>query len=213
MFSLRNAIESDRVIATRRTLMVACTVLGLTTTSMANAEIFRYKEGGRVVYGDSIPFERANNRHTIFNTKGVAVREVKSLQERRADLLKAQKAEAQRLRDNGLLQTYTTEEDLIIARDEKVAHIDDQMQQLDARALSVEESLRGIERNIRAEETINGAGNASANLYSEQKRAKNKIEATRSLIEVGVTERKELVAKYESDLERYQWLKSNARTQ
>lgn len=213
MSSLCHAAKSNRVIATRRTLLATSLLLGLATMSTANAEIYRYTEGGRVVYGDSIPVARADARHTVFNSKGVAVKEVKSLAERRAEQRKAQEAEAVRLRDNVLLQTYSSEEDMVISRDEKIAYIDDQMKQLAARAITVEDSLSGIERNIRAEERMNGAEMASANLYAEQKRAKNKIEATRSLIEMGAAERDELIMKFESDIARFQWLKSNARTQ
>lgn len=210
MFDLINMASLNSKTSIRRSLLVSTLVLGLSTLSLANAEVYRYEQDGQVIYGDSIPANGGDSGHSVLNSRGAVLQQVKSRDERRADRRKEQEAKAQRLQDKTLLMTFTAEEDLIRTRDDRLESIDGQITRLDDRVRIVKESLSSIIQRIGAAESSKGAGNAPSKLYAEQDSAKKKIANTWALIDAKAAERKELAAKFESDLVRYRWLKSGA---
>jgi len=203
-------LRSNQDTPVGRTISVIAIVLGLSILSVANAEVYRSEVGGRVTYGDSLPVDAAGGGHSVLNSRGVVLKQVKSREERRAELLKEKEEKAARLRDKTLLRTFTEEEDLLRTRDDRLGLIDGQIGRLDERIRISKESLGSIIQRIQSAENANGEGNASPGLYAEQDDARKKISNTWDMIDVKAAERKELASQFEADLERYRWLKSGA---
>lgn len=192
----------------RRLLVTTGALIGLLFFSSVNAEVYRYEQGGRVTYGDFVPTSGVDAGHSVLNNRGVVLKQVKSREERRVERREQQQAEAIRVRDNALLKTFSAEEDLIRTRDDRLGLVDGQIIQLQDRIRLSKDSLSSIDQRIRTAERENGTGNAPPNLYANQAIAKQKIEKTWTLIDAKTAERKEIEVKFDSDIERYRWLKS-----
>lgn len=195
----------------RRVLVASGILIGLLSTSLVNAEVYRYEQGGRVTYGDHVPTSGIDDGHSVLSNRGVVLKQVKSREERRIERREKQQADALRLRDKTLLKTFTGEEDLIRTRDDRVGLVDGQLTQLDDRIRLSKDNLGSIDQRIRAGERENGKGNAPAHLYTEKEIAKAKIKKAWTLKDAKTAERKKIETKFESDLERYRWLKSGGK--
>ncbi len=108
----------------------------LISAEIASAELYRWvDEQGNVHYSDHVPPEQSKKRgHEVINKQGTTLNKVdreKTAEEVAKEKLQRQ-AEETRLaeeareakRDYTLLQTFTTERDLLIARDEWLSIID-----------------------------------------------------------------------------------------
>lgn len=194
----------------RRALLALAAVVGLSSMGIANAEVFRYKENGSVTYGDTAPMNGGDDGHSVLNSQGVVLQQVRSREERRADRKAEQEAMAIRIRDKTLLRTFTEEQDLIRTRDDRLGLADGQLDRLNDRVRIAKESLVNTDQRIRSAERSNGAGNAPPELYADMDRAKKKIADTWALVDTKSTERKAVATKFDEDLARYRWLKSGA---
>ena len=104
----------------------------------ANARLYKWvDENGQVHYGDSIPYEYSKREHTEMSNKGVTLKKNKALPteqelvqmriERQKQKQEERLAKEQRQRDRVLLDTYTTERDLIAARDARIEAVESQI--------------------------------------------------------------------------------------
>lgn len=149
----------------RRPLLAAAAAVGLllsdampplvplaeaATKAPANRTMYRWRDrNGNLQTGDSIPAEYANQDVEVLNSKGVvvSVREgARTPAQREAAAAKAASEEAarraiaqQRQRDQNLLATYLSVEEIQLLRDRRVDLIDSQIRV----ATSYLESLRG----------------------------------------------------------------------
>lgn len=192
----------------RRVLLVSTVAVGISMISMANAEVFRYEEGGKVTYGDYIPKSGLDTGHTVLSKQGVVLKQVKSREERREARRLEKEAKVLRIRDRTLLKTFTEEEDLIRTRDERLELLDGQIARLSDRVRLSKESLVGVDERIRASENSMGAGEAPSDLYVELGRVKRKIEILWTQIDAKAVARKDIATKFEADVIRYRWLKN-----
>ncbi len=187
---------------------VACgSLVILLFASAAQAEVFRYKEDGSITYGDRAPMSASGTGHSVLNNQGVVLEKVLSREERREQRRKDQEAERMRIRDRTLLDTFTTEEDLIRTRDDRVGLVDGLIGRLDDRIALQKSRLLTVTERILQQEQAKGAGNAQPELYEEQTRINDNIENTWSLIDAKSIERRETVTKFDDDLQRYRELK------
>lgn len=94
-------------------------------------------EDGQVHYGDAMPAQYLKKEHKEMSDQGLAVKKVKAAETeaQRAERLQLEaiqeeeekKLAEQRLRDRVLLDTYTTERDLVAARDARLDAVDSQV--------------------------------------------------------------------------------------
>lgn len=192
----------------RWVLLVSTVAVGISTKTMANAQVFRYEEGGKVTYGDYIPKSGLETGHSVLSSQGVVLKQVKSREERREARRLEKEAQVLRLRDRTLLKTFTEEEDLIRTRDERLGLLDDQINRLDDRVRISKEILVSIDQRIRTAGKLKGASKAISDLRIEMSRTNKKIENTWSQIDFKAAERNTIAAKFEADIIRYRWLKS-----
>ena len=208
--SARPRRAASVAIATGRILSGAVgTLLLLGGAGAPAAEtVYKYEDQGLTTYQDRAPSSSQDNGHVILNQQGVVLRQVLSRQERRELRKREREAELARIRDRALLATFTTEEDLLRTRDDRIGMIDGLISRLDDRIRILSERLAVVDKRVQMQEKSLGAGKAQESLYGEQRSLQRNIENAWSLIDSKAAERSELATKFDDDLERYRELKS-----
>jgi hypothetical protein len=114
-------------------------IIGAFLAAPVQAKLYKWKDdNGEVHYGDSIPAKYLKKQHDELNQQGQTVKQIsaedtpeqRAEKRRLAKIAKEKeklKAEQQR-RDRVLLDTYTTERDLVAARDARFEAVDSQIQ-------------------------------------------------------------------------------------
>ena len=146
--------------------------------------------------------------HSVLNSQGVVLKKVMSREERRQAARLQREEDERRLYDKTLLDTFTTEEDLLQTRDDRLGLIDGQLGRLDERVRLLNQRKITLMERIQEQEQSSGEGNAQATVYEEQQRVDDKIENTWSLIDAKSIERRDIANKFDNDLERYRVLKT-----
>ena len=173
--------------------------------------VYKVEKTDGVTYQDRAPSSRDDGGHSILNKQGVVLRQVLSREERREARIKAEEVRLSKIRDRALLATFTTEEDLIRTRDDRMGMIDGLISRLDDRIRILTDRLQVLDGRIKKFEEEKGEDNAPESLYAEDASIHRNIENAWSLIDAKADERSTLVDKFEEDLRRYRELKA-ART-
>lgn len=186
-------------------------------TSPAIAKLYKWvDEDGNVFYSDQIPPEQSTKRHQLLDERGIVrenVRRAKTpeeiAEERRQRELQAERDRIQReqaIRDQILLETFPTERDLIIARDDRLASVDSAIT-LASKTLddlrTKYDKLDSKMKSLQAErQPIPG------NLAIDHRRVEVQVGAHSKALESRMEERENIVAQFEADLLRYRELRA-----
>jgi hypothetical protein len=152
------------------TLLIAA--LAATVAATADAGLYRWvDENGNVTYSDQVPPDRADGGHAELNRRGIQVREVgpaRSAEEvarekaREAQLrAEQQRIEQQREADRILLKSFPTEDEVLMARDGKLATFDLNIDVLSGNARRIKQHLLDIQEQVTARQRIGKAVGAS----------------------------------------------------
>lgn len=193
---------------------------GLPTHGAAGIKCWVNKEGVREC-GNAVPPEYAQQGHEELNKRGMVINEqerARSAEELAAaakeQQLQAERdAEQQRIeqqqsaRDRVLLDTFTTEEDLLFARDGKVAALDARIDHTRQVVEKLQGTLASMQQDA-ARAELSGA-TVPQKLHDDIARVKRQINENRGFIELRLHEREELMAQFQADLDRYRELKQN----
>lgn len=198
----------NRTMSTSRVLLLSSITLGLLVANAHSADVYRYKSGGSVTYGDHVPSMGLDDGHSVLSSQGVVLKEVKSREERRVARQQEQQAMVVRLRDKTLLKTFTTEEDILRTREDRLGLLDGQIERLEDRVRISKQSLANVDQRIRQAEGSGGNGTAPSALYAEKDRIKSKMQSTWAQIDSKAADRRQIATKFDSDLIRYRWLKN-----
>ncbi len=188
-------------------LILGVVAMLFSCTAVAGKSVYKYEEDGSTVYQDRPPSSRQDDGHSILNENGVTLQQIPSRDERlRLRALREAKRREQ-IRDRALLATFSTEEDLIRTRDDRIGMIDGLINRLDDRIRILSERLATVDSRIDAQESATGS--ARDDLYNERQSILRNIENAWSLVDAKAAERKSLMAKFKDDLVRYRQLKAN----
>lgn len=192
----------------RGVLGVTALAMASTSTSvLAGKSVYKYEEDGAMVYQDRPPASTQDDGHSVLNEQGVTLRNVPSRDERlRLRALREAQRRAE-IRDRALLATFSSEEDLIRTRDDRIGMIDGLINRLDDRIRILSERLATIDSRIDAQESATGSARDS--LYEERQSILRNIENAWSLVDSKAAERKSLMSKFKDDLTRYRELKAS----
>lgn len=200
---------SPRLIFQTLSLVLAALVAGA-----AQAEkVYKLKEDDSVIYQDRAPNSNQDSGHSILNKQGVVLRQVLSREDRRVARKRAEEVRLSKIRDRALLATFTTEEDLIRTRDDRMGMIDGLISRLDDRIRILSDRLVVLDGRISNFEEERGEDQAPESLYTEKSSIQRNIENAWSLIDAKAVERKTLVDKFDDDLQRYRELKAERELQ
>ncbi|MEE9422468.1 MAG: DUF4124 domain-containing protein [Gammaproteobacteria bacterium] len=173
-------------------------------------------ETGQIRYGDRIPPQFAkrkqdtlNEQGVVVNTRAAAKTEQQLAEERR---IAEAAAEEKRLRDENnaynrvLLDTFTTEDDMIMTRNGKVDAIEAAVRLTRARTEKAKQRLLGLTR--RAANMERAGRPIPKPLYKEITDARSQIKYNNRYIANRLEEQQAVRQQFESDLKRFRELKS-----
>jgi hypothetical protein len=161
--------------------------------------------------GNTVPAEYVQQGHELYNPQGVQVGrrgraktpEELAEEERRAALQAEQKRKTDEaaLSDHVLLQTFMSEDDMILARDGKIAAIDGQVRLLESRIHKFEADL---ERRLAQVKSLEERGQKPAKqVLADIDSARAEIEANKAIIETKRREQETLRQRFDQDIERF----------
>ena len=202
MNRLKNNLKRTAILRRRSVLALLAAVF----VSPSFAAVYKYQQDGSVVYQDRPPASSNDDGHKILNDQGVQLDAIPSRDERIRLMAKREAERRRKIHDRALLATFSTEEDLIRTRDDRIGMIDGLIDRLDDRIRILSDRLKVIDRRIQRQEDANG--NASEAQYEERDSILRNIENAWSLIDSKAAERKSLEVKFREDLKRYRYLKS-----
>lgn len=175
-------------------------------------------EQGQVHYGDRVPTEYLRGEHSVINDQGIEVRKNAAMKTeaeraREAELQKRKQAEQrkrliearkQALRDRVLTDTFTTENDLIIARDARVEAVDSQISLTKTLIAHDEQRLSDVKQRIKSIE--DSGREAPQNLHKEVHSVSRQLENHYAFIEDRNNERENIIKSFDEDIKRFREL-------
>ncbi len=175
-------------------------------------------EKGQVHYGDRVPAQYLKKEHSQLNEQGIVIRTTKAqktpeqleaeerqrkkdAEEERKRLIEEQKKQ---LRDRVLLDTFTTEKDLLIARDTRIEAIDSQISLAETMIHNDEKALQKVKKRIKR---IRDSGREPPeNLLKSEDSISRQIENNLAFVEDKTNERAEILKTFKEDIIRYRQL-------
>jgi len=207
--SLSKFVEKGSARVLSGVLVAPVLLLAIAYSSPVAAEtVYRWEDGGLITYQDRAPDSKQDNGHAILNPQGVVLGEVLSREERREERKRERRKELARIRDRALLATFTTEEDLLRTREDRIGMIDGLISRLDDRIRILSDRLSVVDKRVELQEKAKGLGEAQSTLYAEQRSIQRNIENAWSLIDSKASERSDVAIKFDEDLVRYRELKA-----
>jgi Domain of unknown function (DUF4124) len=196
-----------------------CLLLMLAQAVALRAELFKWVDDKGVThYGDRIPPEYAKQGNTQLDKRGVTVRKVDPAltpEQRRAQQEEGQRlkdalkqAEAQQREDLALINTYSSEAEIDLARDRRIAQIDQivtqaqhQSGELEKRAAAAAQQLKRVK-----------AASAKAIQQEELAAVTKRQGAMRAAITRLNADRQEVILRFDQDKFRFREIKANGVT-
>ena len=203
------SVDSTIALQSKGAALLLGVLLSTQMAQLSADPVYKYTDAGLITYQDRAPRSDQDDGHDILNKQGVVLRSVLSREERRVARKEAEEKRLARIRDRALLATFTTEEDLIRTRDDRIGMIDGLISRLDDRIRRLSERLSVVDSRVQTQEASVGEGKAHDALYAERESTQRNIENAWSLIDAKANERNLLVDKFENDLVRYRELKAN----
>jgi len=175
-------------------------------------------ENGQVHYGDRVPAKYLSKEHSTLNDQGITVRTSKTLKtEEQLNLEEQQRAlkaeedkkrlieqRKKALRDRVLLDTFTTEKDLSLARDARIEAVDSQISLAETLIKNDERKLEDVKKRIN---DIESSGRiAPENLHKEVTSVSRQLENNYAFIEDKNNERNEIMQSFNEDVARFREL-------
>ena len=200
-----------------------CSILILGFSQAAQpARFYKWVDNnGLVRYGDRLPPAFAKNRQEILNEQGITIEThaaAKTPEQlaREARLQKEAQEKQQRLdeqaaRDKMLLDTYSSEDDIIMARDSKINAIDAAIRLAESRITRSRKTLD--ESRKRAAQTERAGLTIPASLASSINNSRTQIKDNEAFIESKKAERKKVYHSHEKAINHYRQLMGSATNQ
>ena len=175
----------------------------LANPAWANIKCWTNKDGVREC-GNKIPPEYSQGASVKISRSGVVIGEeeaAKSLETIRKEKEAAIKAEESRKADQALLKTFSSTEDLILARDRKVEQIDKEIILLESRIMKLEENLQKVKHRIDANEKEAIPDNSD--LDENFQLILNQIKESQRFIKTKENERDNISLQFANDIDRF----------
>ncbi|MCW8911226.1 MAG: DUF4124 domain-containing protein [Gammaproteobacteria bacterium] len=174
-------------------------------------------EDGVTHYGDRVPAKYLKQKRSVLNEQGVTIREVKSVEQMKADEIEKQKNlsvmkekmivdRKKMLRDRVLLETFTTERDILISRDARVDAINSHIQLTETIIKDHERKLEELKNRIASLEKT--GKDVPENMRKELVSVSRQLETNYQYVENKTVEREGIMANFDEDIKRFRDLKA-----
>lgn len=171
-------------------------------------------ENGKIHYSDRVPPQYSKRERREYDERGRTVRvyERAKTPEEKAEAArlaaieeeKRRQAEQKAVHDRSLLATYSSEEDMLLARDGKLASVDALIQLTNSRIESTESRLR--EYAAEAAEFERSGKRVPAALQEQIRTARELIAENKEFVKQKVIERDGIATRFDNDIARYREL-------
>ncbi len=200
------------------TFLITILLTPLFTANLHAAAKKWVDEYGQVHYGDRIPSKYLTKEHSTISDQGIVIettaksktddelaaeakKHKQKAAEERQKLIQARK---KALRDRVLTDTFTTENDLILARDARVEAVDSQISLAETLIKNDEQKLADVKQRIKS---IKDSGReAPENLHKEVVSVSKQLENNYAFIEDRNNERKAIIESFNADIKRFREL-------
>jgi hypothetical protein len=184
----------------------------LSTNSAFAERTFKWIDSeGHVHYGNRVPPEYAKQERKVINNRGrtIQVYDAAKTQEQweqeqqlKKDAARDQVlAEKQAVHDRSLLATYSSEQDMLLAKNGKVASVDALLQLTNSRIISMQERLHKLTEEAA---TYERSGKAlPLSLESQLKNLREQITTNEVFIKEKELERTTINSQFDADIARY----------
>lgn len=188
----------------------------LVVTAVSAERTFKWvDEEGNIHFGDRVPPRYANREREEINQQGRTVKvyaapktaEEKAEIRRQAELEAAEKEGAKKraIHDRSLLATYSSEEDMLMARDGKIASVDALIQLTNSRIDSSRKRLLTLETE--AAEFERSGKPVPKILQSQITTARSQLIDNEAFVIAKEKEKQVITEKFSADISRYRELK------
>lgn len=200
----------------RFTLFTLSMVL-LSCSFTAQAKMYKWvDENGQMHFGDKIPPQYLVKEHDELNEQGVKIkhREAAKTAEEKAEerrLEKERKKAAlvekkKKQRDRVLLDTYTTERDLIVARDSRLDAVGSQIQLAETIISDSNKKIESMEQQVTEIKASNRE--VPIDLYNRIDREKQQVAVQSKVMESHIKRRDEITVQFNGYIKRFKVLKA-----
>ncbi|HEY9198077.1 MAG TPA: DUF4124 domain-containing protein [Gammaproteobacteria bacterium] len=187
------------------------------TSSQSAPRLYKWTDDqGKVHYGDKVPPEYSKQERKVLNEQGVQVKTLEAAktpeQLAEEERLAAQRKEQERIaaeqasHDRMLLATFTTEDDMVMTRDGKIAAIDGILRVTRDRIEKIETTLSQLTRE--AAELERAGKPIPESLHEEILGARGQIQRYLDYIAAKRREQEDIRAQFETDIRRFRELKA-----
>ncbi len=188
----------------------------LVATATSAERTFKWvDEAGNIHYGDRVPPRYAKKERQEINEQGrtVKVYEAAKTPEQKAELRRLanleaaekKKARKQKIHDRALLATYSSEEDMLLARDGKIASVDALIQLTNSRIETSRKRLLSLETE--AAEFERSGKPVPKILQSQITTARDQLKENEAFVVAKEKEKQVITRKFSADILRYRELK------
>jgi len=140
-------------------LTIALFILLTATGASASERVFKWvDQNGVIHYGDQLTNRANQGRHAVLNNQGMTIKQIDAVatpaqlaaaeEARKRQQMRLALQEQQRRSDQILLKTFTTERDLLLARDDRLDAIDNTIQLNQRRLDSIERQLQDLRKHL-----------------------------------------------------------------
>ncbi len=202
--------------------LTLCALIALPGAGVHAAKLYKWVDDtGQVRYGDSIPPQFARKSNETLNNQGIVVdhKEAAKTREQIAEeeRIKKAEAEAERIRqeqayqDRILLDTFTSEDEMIMTRDGKIEAIEAVIRITKGRTEKLKERLAALKR---AAANMERAGRpVPKSLTADIDESRQQIEQNHSYVENRKADQRKIRQQFEADIKRFRKLKMAAATE
>jgi len=177
-------------------------------------------EKGQIHYGDRVPEKYLKKDRSVLSEQGVVVKNITATKsqavidkeyklKKEKDSKVREKMIAERkiaLRDRMLMDTFTTERDLFIARDDRISAVDSQMQLTEFNIKDQEKKLAEVKKHVASIES--SGREVPRNLRKQVVSVSRQLETYYAYVEDKAKEKEQIMEKFEGDIKRFRELKA-----
>ncbi|MGB5398137.1 MAG: DUF4124 domain-containing protein [Gammaproteobacteria bacterium] len=187
------------------------------TAMPVQAKLYKWiDDNGQVHYSDTVPAQYLVKEHKEMSEQGLSVKKVDAAEteaeraeRKRVELVKArkqQREEEKRRRDRILLDTYTTERDLVAARDARIEAVESQIQLADS---IINDSIKKIEKSETLIASLKAQGRVvPETLYQKVDGERRQLETQREVRRTHEDKRKAVNTQFSDYILRFRELKA-----
>ena len=200
-----------------RLMAVAVLVLAVTHPATAAIKCWTNKDGVREC-GNAVPPEYAQQTTETKDSHGITIdksgpaKTVEELEAEResvkAERAAATAAEKRKALDQVLLDTFASEDDLVLTRDGQIAHLDSQMRLTRSHIEKLEKNLEQMIE--RAAEVERRGEKPNAEMVSNIDSVRSQIDENEAFIKTKLKEQEQIRQRFDADITRFRELKGSA---